>query len=211
MDDRSWPIVKSKGQACFNAFFLPLIQLRKPDPFFLIDRARCFLDMGSNSKPIDDAVALRPTKTNLEAERDYRFLAATTTGLVRGWLAYSGLREGPLFTRIQRSGKARLTNGKRGDARALLDCGLRLTPAHVIQMVELAVGRAAQARCELVIDGADAAAKRRALLDYAGAYSGHSLRVGAEQDTAAAGFSTAAILQAGGWSDERMVKRCIRR
>jgi hypothetical protein len=28
---------------------------------------------------------------------------------------------------------------------------------------------------------------------------------------AAAGVSTAAILQAGGWSDERMVKRYIRR
>jgi integrase len=32
-------------------------------------------------------VALRPTKTNLEAERDYRFLAAPTTALVKEWLA----------------------------------------------------------------------------------------------------------------------------
>jgi hypothetical protein len=37
------------------------------------------------------------------------------------------------------------------------------------------------------------------------------MRVGAAQDMAAAGVSTAAILQAGGWADERMVKRYLRK
>jgi hypothetical protein len=40
--------------------------------------------------------------------------------------------------------------------------------------------------------------RQRALLAYARDYSGHSLRVGAAQDMAAAGIGTAAILQAGG-------------
>jgi integrase/recombinase XerD len=156
-------------------------------------------------------VALRPTKTNLEAERDYRFLAAPTTALVKEWLARSGLREGPLFTGIQRSGKARLTNGQRSMARALRDHGKRLTPAHVSQIVKLAIARVAQAQGDLVVDASSPTEKRRALLAYARDYSGHSPRVGAAQDMAAAGVSTAAILQAGGWSDERMVKRYIRR
>jgi integrase/recombinase XerD len=43
------------------------------------------------------------------------------------------------------------------------------------------------------------------------AYSGHSPRIGAAQDMAAAGVSTAAMLQAGGWSDERMLKRYLRK
>ena len=42
-------------------------------------------------------------------------------------------------------------------------------------------------------------------------YSGHSLRVGAAQDMAAVGIGTAAILQAGGWKVERMVRRYIRK
>jgi len=155
-------------------------------------------------------VALRPTKTNLEAERDYRFLAAPTVALVKEWLARSGLREGPLFTGIQRNGQPRLTNGKRGPARALLDHGRRLTPAHVNQIVKLAIGRLAQAQGDLVVEVSSPAERRRALLAHARAYSGHSPRVGAAQDMAAAGVSTAAILQAGGWSDERMVKRYIR-
>jgi integrase/recombinase XerD len=49
---------------------------------------------------LDDGVAtvaLRPTKTDLEAQQDFRFLSPRTTALVRDWLARSGLREGPLF------------------------------------------------------------------------------------------------------------------
>jgi len=42
-------------------------------------------------------------------------------------------------------------------------------------------------------------------------YSGHSLRGGAAQDMAAVGIGMAAILQAGGWKDERMVRRYIRK
>lgn len=156
-------------------------------------------------------VALRPTKTNLEAERDYRFLAAPTVALVKEWLTRSGLREGALFTAIQRNGEARLTNGRRGSARALLDHGQRLTAAHVNQIVKLAIARVAQARGDLTVEADSPAEQRRVLLAYARAYSGHSPRVGAAQDMAAAGVSTAAILQAGGWSDERLVKRYIRR
>ena len=39
--------------------------------------------------------------------------------------------------------------------------------------------------------------------------SGHSLRVGAAQDMAAAGVSLAAIMQAGGWKSAEMVLRYI--
>jgi hypothetical protein len=156
-------------------------------------------------------VALRPTKTNLEAGRDYRFLAAPTVALVKAWLERSGLREGALFTAIQRNGEARLTNGKRGPARALLDHGQRLIPAHVNQIVKLAVARVAQAQGEFAVEASSPAEQRRAQLAYARTSSGHSPRVGAAQDMAAAGVSTAAILQAGGWSDERMIKRYIRR
>ena len=46
---------------------------------------------------------------------------------------------------------------------------------------------------------------------YARHDSGHSLRVGAAQDMAAVGIGTEAILQAGGWKNERMVRRNIRK
>jgi hypothetical protein len=49
------------------------------------------------------------------------------------------------------------------------------------------------------------------MLRFAASFSGHSLRVGAAQDLAAAGVSTAAILQAGGWKDERMIRRYLRK
>ena len=39
--------------------------------------------------------------TDLKAEQDFRFLSPRTTELVRDWLARSGLREGPLFPRMQ--------------------------------------------------------------------------------------------------------------
>ena len=51
------------------------------------------------------------------------------------------------------------------------------------------------------------AQRQQAMLAYAKDYSGHSLRVGAAQDMAAVGIGTAAILQAGGCKDERMVRR----
>jgi integrase len=156
-------------------------------------------------------VALRPTKSHLEAEVEHRYLAAATTELVRAWLERSDLREGALFVAMGRNGLARRSNGLRGAARALLPSGRRLTDKEVNVIVKLAMGRLAVARGELVLPEGPPAVQRRALLDYALPYSGHSARIGAAQDMAAAGVSTAAMLQAGGWSDERMVKRYLRK
>ena len=164
-----------------------------------------FLDAGVAT------VTLRPTKTSLEAEPDYRFLSPATTALVRDWLATSGLREGALFVRIQSNGSACVSNGQRGAERALLAEGQRLSAARVNIIVKLAVARLAEARGELVVGERDADERRRVRLAYASDYSGHSLRVGAAQDMAAVGIGTAAILQAGGWKDERMVRRYIRK
>ena len=154
---------------------------------------------------------LRPTKTHLEAEPDYRFLSPRATALVRDWLARSGLREGPLFPRIQCNGAVCVSNGQRGSGRAVLTQGQRLSAAQVNVVVKLAVARLAEARGELVVGEGSPAERQRALLAYAKDYSGHSLRVGAAQDMAAVGIGTAAILQAGGWKDERMVRRYIRK
>ena len=155
-------------------------------------------------------VALRPTKTDLEGEQDFRFLSPRTTALVRDWLARSGLREGPLFPRMQGNGAACVSNGLRRAGRAVLSQGQRLSAAQVNVIVKLAVARLGEARGELVGEGGPAE-RQRSMLAYAKDYSGHSLRVGAAQDMAAVGIGTAAILQAGGWKDERMVRRYIRK
>jgi len=156
-------------------------------------------------------VALRPTKTRLEAEVEHRYLAPPTTDLVRHWLDRSGLRAGALFVAMHRNGLARRSNGRRGAARELQPCGRRLTDKEVNVIIKLAMGRLAVARGELGPPEGPPAARRRALLAHARAYSGHSPRIGAAQDMAAAGVSTAAMLQAGGWSDERMLKRYLRK
>ena len=89
--------------------------------------------------------------------------------------------------------------------------GRRLFAAQVNVVVKLAVARLAETHCELAVGEGTPAERRRALLAFAKDYSGHSLRVGAAQDIAAVGIGTAAILQAGGWKDERMVRRYIRK
>jgi len=156
-------------------------------------------------------VALRPTKARLEAEVEHRYLAPVTTALVRAWLERSGLRTGALFVAMHRNGLARRSNGRRGAARALQPYGRRLTDKEVNIIVKLAMGRLGVARGELRPPEGPPAARRRALLAHARAYSAHSPRIGAAQDMAAAGVSTAAMLQAGGWSDERMLKRYLRK
>jgi hypothetical protein len=110
---------------------------------------------------------------------------------------------------MQCNGAACVSNGQRGAGRAVLSQGQRLAAAQVI--VKLAVARLAEARGELVVGEGSPTERQRALLASARDYSGHSLRVGAAQDMAAVGIGTAAILQAGGWKDERMVRRYIRK
>ena len=69
----------------------------------------------------------------------------------------------------------------------------------------------AEAQGELAVGEGSPTERQRALLARARDDSGYSLRVGAAQDMAAVGIGTAAILQAGGWKDERMVRRYIRK
>ena len=129
------------------------------------------------------------------------------TGLVRDWLERSGLREGPLFPRVLCNGAVCVSNGKRGPERAVLTQGRRLAASQVNVVVKLAIARLAEARGELTVGEGSPAECQRVRLAFAKDYSGHSLRVGAAQDMAAVGIGTAAILQAGGWKDERMVRR----
>ncbi|WP_246195004.1 tyrosine-type recombinase/integrase [Allochromatium palmeri] len=147
-------------------------------------------------------VALRPTKTDLEARVDVRYLSPPATALVRGWLERSRLEEGPLFTRMQRNGQARLLGRSHGQ---------RLGVSAVNDILKEAVGRLAEARGELVIPPETPESEHSTLRRAQAAdWSGHSLRVGAAQDMAALGVETAAILQAGGWKDVRMIKRYLR-
>ncbi len=85
----------------------------------------------------------------------------------------------------------------------------RLPAAQVNVIVKLAVARLAEARGELAVG--EGGLPARAWLAFAKDYSGRSLRVGAAQDIAAVGMGTAAILQAGGWKDECMVRCYIRK
>nr|WP_242471106.1 hypothetical protein [Thiocystis violacea] len=138
-------------------------------------------------------VLLRPTKTDLAARVEVRYLSPPATALVRTWLRRSELVQGPVFTRLQRNGLDQVGGTGRG---------LRLNAAAVNDRIKEAVGRSLEARGEWTTpptDPADPIGQRAA------AWSGHSLRVGAAQDMAAAGVATAAILQAGGWRDGRMV------
>jgi len=171
------------------------------------------LDVADIELQGETAIArLRPTKARLEAEPDPRFLSAPATALVREWLARSGLTEGPLFAMVHRHGGARATNGQRGRARAWLPRGRRIAPEEVASAVKRAAAAIAESRGEVVLPPPNnPLARRLAVARVAAAYSGHSLRVGAAQDMAAAGVPTAAILQAGGWSDERMIKRYLRK
>ena len=130
---------------------------------------------------------------------------------MRDWLARSGLREGPLFPRMQCNGAVCVSNGQRGAGRTVLSQGQRLSTTQVNVIVKLAVACLAEARGELLVGEGSPAECQRTRLAFAEDYSGHSLRVGADQDMAAVGIGTAAILQAGGWKDERMVRRCIRK
>ena len=104
-----------------------------------------------------------------------------------------------------------IRNGRRGAGRAVLSQGQRLSAAQVNGIVKLAVARLAEVRGELVVGEGSPAECQRTRFAFAKDYSGHSLRVGAAQDMAAVGIGTAAILQAGGWKDERMVRRSIRK
>ena len=108
---------------------------------------------------------------------------------------------------IQCNGAVCISNGQRGAARAVLSHGQRLSAAQVNVIVKLAIARLATAQGELAVGEGGPAQRQQAMLAYAKDYSGHSLRVGAAQDMAAVGIGTAAILQAGGWKDERMVRR----
>jgi hypothetical protein len=130
---------------------------------------------------------------------------------VRDWLAGSGLREGPLFPRMPRSGAVCVSNGQRGAGRAVLSQGQRLSAAQANVIVKRTVARLAEAQGELAVGEGSPTERQRALLARARDDSGYSLRVGAAQDMAAVGIGTAAILQAGGWKDERMVRRYIRK
>ncbi len=138
-------------------------------------------------------------------------LGPRTAALVRDWLARSGLREGPLFPRMQCNGTACVSNGQRGAGRASLSQGQRLAAAQVNVIVKLALARLAEARGELAVGEGNPAERQSVLLAYAKAYSGHSLQVGPAQDMAAVGIVSAAILQAGGWIDGRMARRYIRK
>ena len=130
---------------------------------------------------------------------------------MRDWLVRSGLREGPLFPRMRCNGAVCVSNGQRGSGRTGLNQGQRLSAAQVNVIVKLAVACLAEARGELVVGEGGPTECQRTRLAFAKAYSGHSPRVGAAQDMAAVGIGTAAILQAGAWKDERMVRRDIRK
>jgi integrase len=149
-------------------------------------------------------VMLRPTKLRLEAEPEPRYLAPLTADLLRTWLARAEIHAGPVFTRLR-------SNGARGRAAVLLVTAERLSAPEVNTVVKLAVARIAIVNGTLDVLSSDRREVRRAMLRFAAAFSGHSLRVGAAQDLAAAGVSTAGILQAGGWKDERMIRRYLRK
>ena len=148
-------------------------------------------------------VLLRPTKQRLEAEPEPRYLAPLTAELLRTWMARGNIQAGPVFTRLR-------SNGGRGPAAVLLITAQSLSAPEVNTVVKLAVARIAIENGTLDVTG-DRREVRRAMLRHAAAFSGHSLRVGAAQDLAAAGVSTAGILQAGGWKDERMIRRYLRK
>ena len=156
----------------------------------------------------DGIVLVRPTKTSLEAAPEPRYLLPETVTLVRAWLAESGLTEGPLFTRVHYSGGARVRGPRQGRVYPRMPYGQRLESEHVSWIIKYAAAALAQSRGLLTLpERDDKAAYRSAVRAYARDWSGHSLRVGATQDLLAAGISTSAVMLAGGWHSERMIRR----
>lgn len=154
-------------------------------------------------------VNLKPTKGRLESKADPRVIGPHAMAAVREWLEASGLTEGALFTAVHPKGGARCSNGVKGAGRRLWNYGRRIHASEVNLIVKRAMTLIAEKNGDVVLPVA-AKERKAAILRYARAYSGHSMRVGATQDLAEKGLSTELILQSGGWSDARMIKRYLR-
>jgi integrase len=160
-------------------------------------------------RDVDALIALHPSKADAQAKASHRYVGPRATAALRAWLHESGITEGPLFTAVQRGNQARIAIVRRGGRKELLPYGRALEPLHVNEIIKHAAAVLAEHAGEIELP-AGSAARRKAVRAYAKDYSSHSLRVGAAQDLAAADISMPAILLAGGWANEGMVRRYTR-
>jgi integrase/recombinase XerD len=153
----------------------------------------------------DALIALHPSKGDSEAKASFRYVGPRATTALRAWVQAAGRTEGPLFTAVPYGSESRMATGRTSRRKdALLDAR-PLEPLHVNEIIKAAVAALAEHAGEITLP-TRYAERRKVVRAFAKDYSGHSLRVGAAQDMAAEGISTAAILLAGGWANERMVK-----
>lgn len=160
-------------------------------------------------RQVDALIALRPLKTDPEGKVSWRYLGPETVRVLRAWLTQSGLSEGPLFTMVARGGYAACSRRTVEGTREALPYGRRLDVEHVSMIVKTAAAVLAEHRGELELP-TSYAERRKVVRAYAKDYSGHSLRVGAAQDLVEKGIGMPAIMLAGGWSSEGMVRRYTR-
>ena len=121
------------------------------------------------------------TKSNQQGEAEHRFLSAEALGHLDAWLSVAALTEGPLFRGLR---------GGNGQDRVKAQA---LTTRTLQNIFKRANGKLTDEELAKV-----------------GGFSGHSARVGATQDMAAANIGTTAIQIAGGWKSPTMPARYAR-
>lgn len=130
------------------------------------------------------AVLVRKSKTDSEGHGQWRYLAPDTMALIREWIDAATIVDGPVFRAVNRGGNVGAVLGRAGAA----DAGGEV--ARIFKRM----AKAAKIKPSI-----------------AHGLSGHSARVGAAQDMAAAGIELPAIMQAGGWKSPEMVARYTER
>ncbi len=130
------------------------------------------------------AVYVARTKTNVSGDGEYRVLSAWALKIVRDWITRAELGpEDYLFCKVSRYNRP--VKAKKPLSGVAID--------GVFRRAYLSLGNEPQET------------------DRYSVWTGHSARVGAALDLAAAGCSAPQIMQAGGWKSSEMVMRYIRR
>jgi integrase len=131
-------------------------------------------DLSFNDKGGDGVALIRNTKARRE---ESRYLSRTAVSALKAWMAHVGIDSGWVFRRFLNTGTA---------------AGSALNAQEVARIIQR-VGR--------ILNAAASASEPPCPRERLG---GHSVRIGAAHDLAAAGIDLTSIMHSGGWSDAKM-------
>lgn len=131
-------------------------------------------DLSFNKEGEEGVARIRNTKARRE---ELRYLSAAAVTALKEWLAHARIDQGWVFQRFRSTGEA---------------AGSALNPQEVGRIIQR-VGRVLNATAP---KGETPWPEER--------LGGHSIRIGAAHDLAAAGIDLTGIMQSGGWTDPKM-------